>query len=93
LLAIGVGTAHGIYKGEPHINIERIAEIHKAIGTALVLHGASGLSNKIIEDSISAGIRKINFATELRQAFTLGLKEGLIALPDAMTQSFICPTQ
>ena len=34
-LAIGVGTAHGVYKGTPHINIERIKEIHAAIDTPL----------------------------------------------------------
>ena len=73
-LAIGVGTAHGVYKGTPHINIERIKEIHAAIGTPLVLHGASGLSDGVLKDCIAAGITKINFATELRQAYTNGIK-------------------
>ena len=62
-LAIGVGTAHGVYKGTPHINIERIKEIHSAIETPLVLHGASGLSDEVLKDCIAAGITKINFAT------------------------------
>lgn len=73
-LAIGVGTAHGVYKGTPHINIERIKEIHSAIDTPLVLHGASGLSDETLRDCIAAGITKINFATELRQAYTNGIK-------------------
>ncbi len=73
-LAIGVGTAHGVYKGTPHINIERIKEIHAAIDTPLVLHGASGLSDEVLKDCIAAGITKINFATELRQAYTNGIK-------------------
>lgn len=73
-LAIGVGTAHGVYKGTPHINVERIKEIHAAIGTPLVLHGASGLSDEVLKDCIAAGITKINFATELRQAYTNGIK-------------------
>lgn len=73
-LAIGVGTAHGVYKGTPHINIERIKEIHTAIDTPLVLHGASGLSDEVLKDCIAAGITKINFATELRQAYTNGIK-------------------
>ncbi len=73
-LAIGVGTAHGIYKGEPKINVERIKEIHSAVETPLVLHGASGLSDEVLRDCISAGISKINFATELRQAYTNGIK-------------------
>ena len=73
-LAIGVGTAHGVYKGEPKINVQRIKEIHEAIETPLVLHGASGLSDEVIRDCIAAGISKINFATELRQAYTNGIK-------------------
>ncbi len=78
-LAISVGTAHGVYKGVPFINIERISEIHSAIDMPLVLHGASGLSDDTIKKCIRAGISKINFATELRQAFTKGLRMALSA--------------
>ncbi len=76
-LAIGVGTAHGVYKGEPHIAIDRIKEIADVVDVPLVLHGASGLSDEVIRACIDAGISKINFATHLRQAFTDGLKKGL----------------
>lgn len=76
-LAIGVGTAHGVYKGEPHIAIGRIKEIADVVDVPLVLHGASGLSDEVIRACIDAGISKINFATHLRQAFTDGLKKGL----------------
>lgn len=81
-LAIGVGTAHGVYKGTPHINVERIKEIHAAVGTPLVLHGASGLSDEVLKDCIAAGITKINFATELRQAYTNGIKAEFAKDPD-----------
>lgn len=81
-LAIGVGTAHGVYKGTPHINVERIKEIHAAIDTPLVLHGASGLSDEVLKDCIAAGITKINFATELRQAYTNGIKAEFAKNPD-----------
>ena len=81
-LAIGVGTAHGVYKGTPHINIERIKEIHAAIGTPLVLHGASGLSDEVLKDCIAAGITKINFATELRQTYTNGIKAEFAKDPE-----------
>ena len=81
-LAIGVGTAHGVYKGTPHINIERIKEIHTAIDTPLVLHGASGLSDEVLKDCIAAGITKINLATELRQAYTNGIKAEFAKDPE-----------
>jgi tagatose 1,6-diphosphate aldolase GatY/KbaY len=81
-LAIGVGTAHGVYKGTPKINVRRIEEIRQEIETPLVLHGASGLSDSVLADCIKAGISKINFATELRQAYTAGIKAGFARLPD-----------
>lgn len=81
-LAIGVGTAHGVYKGTPHINVQRIKEIHSAIDTPLVLHGASGLSDEVLKECIAAGITKINFATELRQAYTEGIKAEFAKDPD-----------
>ena len=76
-LAIGVGTAHGVYKGTPQIAVDRIKEIADKVDVPLVLHGASGLSDEVIRACIDAGINKINFATHLRQAFTEGLKKGL----------------
>ena len=81
-LAISVGTVHGVYKGEPQINIKRIKEIHSAVSTPLVLHGASGLSDESLRDCIKAGISKINFATEIRQAYTEGIKLGMQKNPD-----------
>lgn len=81
-LAIGVGTAHGVYKGTPHINVQRIGEIHSAIETPLVLHGASGLSDEVLRACIAAGITKINFATELRQAYTQGIKAEFAKDPE-----------
>jgi ketose-bisphosphate aldolase len=68
-LAIMVGTAHGRYKKSPEINIQRIFEIKKATNIPLVLHGGSGTPDEQIIASIDAGIRKINFATDLCYAF------------------------
>ena len=76
-LAVGVGTAHGVYKGTPHIAVERIEEIASLTPVPLVLHGASGLSDEVVRACIRAGICKINFATQLRQAFTAGLRRAL----------------
>lgn len=90
-LAIGVGTAHGVYKGVPHIAVDRIEEIAAKVDVPLVLHGASGLSDDVVRACIRAGISKINFATQLRQAFTQGLKEGLAANPDAFDPKVYLP--
>lgn len=76
-VAIGVGTSHGIYSGTPNINFKRIKEIRDLVSVPLVLHGASGLSEETIKECIRMGINKINFATELRQAYTAGIREVL----------------
>lgn len=68
-LAIAVGTAHGRYKKTPTLGIDRIAEIHAATDIHLVLHGGSGVPDEQIQAAIKAGIRKINFGTDLCYSF------------------------
>lgn len=68
-LAVAVGTAHGRYKKAPKLAIERIAEINGAVDAALVLHGGSGVPDEEIRAAIKAGIRKINFGTDLCYSF------------------------
>jgi tagatose 1,6-diphosphate aldolase GatY/KbaY len=81
-LAVGIGTAHGIYKREPKLDIERLAAIRRLVGIPLVLHGASGLTDKAVRECIRRGICKVNFATELRIAFSNGVKQVLRETPD-----------
>jgi tagatose 1,6-diphosphate aldolase GatY/KbaY len=76
-LAIGVGTAHGVYAKTPVLNVELISTIKKFIQVPLVLHGASGLSDDVVRDCISRGICKVNFATELRIAYTDAVRASL----------------
>ena len=69
-LAVAVGTAHGRYKKPPKLDIERIIEIRKATNnTALVLHGGSGVPDEEIRKAVKAGIRKMNFATDVCYSF------------------------
>lgn len=81
-LAVAIGTAHGFYVGTPVLDKERLSEIRKVVSIPLVLHGASGLSDEDVKDCVARGICKVNFATELRVAFTDGFKEVLAARPD-----------
>lgn len=69
-LAVAVGTAHGRYKKPPKLDIDRIQEIRKATNnTALVLHGGSGVPDEEIRKAVKAGIRKMNFATDVCYTF------------------------
>lgn len=82
-LAVAIGTAHGIYKGEPKLDVERLTEIRKRVAVPLVLHGASGVPEETVKDCIRRGISKVNFATELRIAYSDGVKKFLKENPEA----------
>lgn len=76
-LAVGIGNAHGIYKGTPNLDFQRLEACRKLGAPPLVLHGRSGIPEDMIKKAISLGIRKINVATEVRLAFMEGLEEAL----------------
>ena len=82
-LAIGVGTAHGVYKGTPHVNTDLIATIRDLVHIPLVLHGTSGVPDEQVTTSVKNGICKVNYATDLRIAFTKGIKEFMAEHPEA----------
>ena len=81
-LAVAIGTAHGFYKGTPVLDKERVSEIRKVVSIPLVLHGASGLSDDEVRDCVRRGICKVNFATELRAAYTAAGKKLIEEKPD-----------
>ena len=78
-LAVLVGNAHGRYKKPPKIDIARIADIRRATnGTALVLHGGSGIPDEAIKEAVKAGIRKLNVATDICYAFLDCIAEEIV---------------
>ena len=82
-LAVAVGTAHGIYKGVPQINFDVLSKIHELVNIPLVLHGTSGVPDEQVTECIRLGVCKVNYATDLRIAFTRGIKEYMKDNPDA----------
>lgn len=103
-LAIAIGTSHGAYKfkGNTHLDLDRLKRIAKLVRIPLVLHGASGVredlvklaeqhgaklgdARGILDQDITAaikfGIAKINIDTDLRIAFTAGMRESIDDLP------------
>ncbi|MGL5020708.1 MAG: class II fructose-bisphosphate aldolase [Mycoplasmatales bacterium] len=78
LLAIAIGTAHGVYKDTPKLNYEIIKKIREVLPeTPLVLHGSSGLTDEQLRLSVAAGINKVNLDTELKQAYIKGFMDYL----------------
>ena len=114
-LAVSIGTAHGAYKfeGLPRLDLARLAEIAKKVKIPLVLHGASGVRedlinlaehhgakigdargvlDKDIKKAIKLGIAKVNIDTDLRLAFTAGIREAIDELPKVIDpRKFLTP--
>lgn len=82
-LAVSVGTVHGLYRGEPKIDLERLQEIRSQVAIPLVLHGGSGTPEAILREAISLGVAKVNVNTEVSKAGVMTLSESLAENPGA----------
>lgn len=82
-LAIAIGTAHGVYKGTPKLDVDRLSAVREVVSIPLVLHGTSGVPDEAVRECIRRGICKVNYATDLRIAFSKGVKSYLQEYPDA----------
>jgi fructose/tagatose bisphosphate aldolase len=82
-LAIAIGTAHGFYNTVPILDLDLITATRKLVRVPLVMHGASGLSDETVSHAARLGMAKINFATELREAYTKTVRTYLSANHDA----------
>lgn len=81
--APAIGTAHGVYKSTPKIDLERLSEISARVGVPLVLHGTSGVPDETVRACIERGICKVNYATDLRITFTNAVKAYIAENPNA----------
>jgi fructose-bisphosphate aldolase class II len=81
-LAVSIGTAHGVYKGEPKLDFARLREIDSRVQIPIVLHGASGVPDEAIRQAISQGVRKVNIATELKLPWVGAIRKVLTEKPE-----------
>ena len=79
LLALGIGNAHGFYKSLKQIDTSILVEAKEIIGRKqlFVLHGGSGLPEDTVQETIEAGVVKINYSTQLKQATNEGIANYL----------------
>ena len=82
-LAVAIGTAHGLYKGEAKLDFDRLKEIREKVSVPLVLHGASDVPDDLVKKAISLGICKVNVATDLKIPFSNAIKKYFNEHPDA----------
>ena len=81
--APAIGTAHGIYKAEPRLDLERLEDIAARVSVPLVLHGTSGVPDETVHACIRRGISKVNYATDLRITFTKAVQDYIAENPKA----------
>lgn len=74
-LAAAIGTAHGVYKTEPKLNIDTLRQIRHRTDYLLVVHGGTGLSDEIVRELVMAGANKFNVSTMVKQVYTDALYE------------------
>ena len=81
-LAVGIGTAHGFYEGEPEIHFDRLAEVNEAVSVPLVLHGGSGIPLEDIRKAIKNGINKVNVGTIIHCTYMNSMRNTLNEMGD-----------
>lgn len=99
MLAVSIGTVHGLYTGKAQIQHQRLAEISEVARVPLVLHGGTGVSDEDMRKAVTEGINKVNVGTEMnvqwvgqcKSAFEKGkvndsVRKFLIPANDAVTQ-------
>jgi fructose-bisphosphate aldolase class II len=80
-LAVAIGTAHGQYKGEPRLDLERLQKIKSLVNIPIVLHGSSGVPDETIQQAIKLGLRKVNIDTNIREAFVGAMRQVMSEKP------------
>jgi len=84
-LAVTIGNVHGKYFSEPKLDFPRLAKIRAAVSVPLVMHGASGLPDSMIDQCIQFGVAKFNVNTEVREAYMDVLKSSIsLSEPDLL---------
>lgn len=97
LMAPAVGSTHGMTRSmlagatKQHLDIQRIADIKRATGAFLTLHGGSGTDDEDFRRAIKAGITIVHINTELRVAFRRGMEAALAAHPDEVVPYKLLP--
>lgn len=75
-LAVSIGTVHGVYSGEPHIDMERLKKIYQIVDVPLVLHGGSGTGIELLQETMKFGVSKLNVMTDLMKASSNAVSDG-----------------
>jgi len=82
LVAPALGSVHGLYKGEPKLDFDKMKEISESVKIPLVLHGGTGIYDKQIKEAILCGISKININTDWQIVWSNAVKDFISNNPN-----------
>ncbi len=77
LLAVSVGNIHIALEGAHGLDLSRLAEIHAAVKTPLVLHGGTGIARDDLQKAISLGVTKVNYGTYIKQRYLAAIRSAI----------------
>ena len=84
-LGVAVGNVHILTSGTSPLDLEKLAEIGKAVSVPLVLHGGTGIPLGDAPACIRLGVAKVNYGTGLKQAYLEAMREKLAAYREPMS--------
>jgi len=84
-LAVAVGNVHILTQGTASVEMDALRRIHEKVRTPLVLHGGTGIAREQIPELIRLGVRKVNFGTNLKQAYLEAVRKRLSAYREPMS--------
>jgi fructose-bisphosphate aldolase, class II len=80
-LAVAVGSSHAMLTRDAVLDLDLIARLRSAVPVPLVLHGSSGVPDRMLSAAVRAGLTKINIATQLNKVFTAAVRDRLALDP------------
>jgi fructose-bisphosphate aldolase class II len=78
VLAISFGNAHGVYAGEPRLDLDRVRKIKARVPVPLVMHGASGLAEPMYREIVASGISKVCYYTAMGRGASHDLEQMML---------------
>jgi fructose-bisphosphate aldolase class II len=85
VLAISFGNAHGVYQGEPKLDLERVRQIHAKVEIPLAMHGASGLAESDYPKIVKSGISKVCYYTAMALGASNDLRKMMVEQDERAT--------
>lgn len=98
-LAVSIGTLHGLYRGIPKLDFDRLSSLRSACQIPLVLHGGSDTPDEDLRKAIEIGIDKINIWTDVRIPFLRAVRDtlkdpiGKLEVPEVLGTARLAATE